>query len=237
MEDSYIALDLETTGLSPENNHILEIGALKVEHGKVVDTYETFVQCPEPIDVKIRHLTGITDEMAASGQTEEAAICDLLEFCGQNVLLGHNILFDYKFVKAAVRRCRRSYEAKLIDTLKIARKLLPDVEKKSLEYLCGYFHINVKTSHRALADAKAAMELYHILWERSKNNEKLFAPQRAVVKFAKKEPVTDAQKRYLLALLSYHRLTLDVPIESLSKSEASKKIDGIIRDYGKISRY
>lgn len=237
MEDTYIALDLETTGLSPENCQILEIGAVKVVQGKILDTYESFVQCTEPIDERIQQLTGITDEMAAKGKPEEEAIRELLEFCGQYALLGHNIKFDYKFVKATASRYRLSYEAKLIDTLKIARKLLPDIEKRSLEYLCGYFQISTETSHRALADAKAAMDLYHVLWERADGQKQLFSPQQVTVKSAKTEPVTDAQKRYLLALLSYHQLTLDVPVESLSKSEASRKIDGIIRDYGKIRRF
>lgn len=237
MEDSYIALDLETTGLSPENCHILEIGAVKVIQGEILDTYETFVQCPEPIGERIRQLTGITDEMAATGKPEETAVRELLEFCGPYALLGHNILFDYKFVKAAAQRCGIRYEAKLIDTLKIARKLLPDVEKRSLEYLCTYFRISTGTSHRALADAKAAMELYRMLWEHIDGPEQLFSPQHVAVKTARTDPVTDAQKRYLSALLLHHKLTLDVPMDSLSKSEASRKIDGIIRDYGKIRRF
>lgn len=237
MIDSYVALDLETTGLSPDSCYILEIGAIKVIDGQVADTYETFVQCPVPIEPRVRELTGITDEMVSHGKPESQAIQELLEFVGDYVLLGHNIKFDYGFVKATAMRNGMKYEAKAIDTLKIARKALLGIEKRSLEYLCEYYGITTETSHRALEDAKAAMELYKIFRNEFGNHEDFFEPEQMYVKIKKKDPITNAQKGYLTDLLKYHNLELETPMEHMSKSEASKKIDMIIGEYGRIQRF
>lgn len=237
MTDSFVALDLETTGLSPDNCYILEIGAIKIIDGKAVDSYETLVQCPVAIDARISELTGITDEMVKNGRPQKQAIEELLEFLEDFILLGHNVQFDYGFVKATALRHGYQYEAKALDTLKIARKALPDIEKRSLEYLCGYYKIHTKTSHRALEDARASMELYKILRKEFADNPEFFKPEPMHVKIKKREPITNAQKGYLTDLLNYHQLTLELPLEQLSRSEASKRIDGIIREYGRIQRF
>lgn len=236
MKDSFVALDLETTGLSPAKCYILEIGALKVEHGQVTDTYETFVQCPVPIEPRIQELTGITDEMVGGGRTEREAVAQLLDFCGDHVLLGHNIRFDYSFVKTAALRHGMEYEAWAVDTLALARKLLPAVEKKSLEYLCGYYEIETSTSHRALEDARAAMELYRCL-VREPGFDENKATEHMFYEIKKSEPVTKAQIRYLTDLLDYHHLEPGRDIMTMTKSEASRKIDEIIREYGRIQRF
>ena len=99
MKDTYIALDLETTGLNPASDRILEIGAVKVADGKIQEVYETLVNPGMKIGARIRELTGITDEMAAGGKDTRTAVEELVEFCRDYPLLGHNILFDYSFVK------------------------------------------------------------------------------------------------------------------------------------------
>lgn len=237
INDTFVAIDLETTGLSPDKCRILEIGALKVERGVVSDTYQTFVTCPYPISPTVQQLTGITDDMVRDGLDEADAIREVLEFCGDYVLLGHNIKFDYSFLKATAVRNGRSCEARALDTLKIARKALPDIEKRSLEYLCSYYSIETRTSHRALEDARAAMELYKILEQQFGAHREWFVPAALSFKVAKSEPITKAQIGYLSDLLAYHHIELDEPIWSLTKSEASRRIDGIIRDYGRIVRF
>lgn len=233
----FVALDLETTGLSPQKNYILEIGALKVVDEEIIDTFETFLQCPVAIEPRIVELTGITDEMVRDGMTEKEAVSKLLEFVGGRDILGHNIPFDYSFLMEAARRQGTVFEAKLLDTLKIARKVLPEVEKKSLEYLCSYYHIHTKESHRALEDARAAYELYKILYQEFGQQKELFEPFTVVEKERKKEPMTKAQKGYLTDLLKFHHLTLEQPMELMSKSQASRKIDEIIREHGRIVRF
>ena len=110
MKTSYIALDLETTGLDPQKDQILEIGAVKIQDGKETERYETFVRVGIPIPEKIQELTGITEEMAASGIPMEEAVRGLLDFCGKEDILGHNILFDYSFVKCHAARIGENFE-------------------------------------------------------------------------------------------------------------------------------
>lgn len=237
MIDSYIALDLETTGLSPVEDRILEIGAVKVEGGEIRERYEALLNPGIRISPRIQELTGITDEMAAAGKDTRTAVGELVEFCGDLPLLGHNILFDYSFVKKNAVNFGLKFEKEGIDTLKIARMLLPDVEHKSLTSLCCHYGIVHERAHRAVDDACAAMELYQRLQREFPDSpEELFAPRPLAYKAKKQGPVTPAQKGYLNDLIKYHKITVDVSMDTLTKNEASRLIDKIISTYGRILR-
>ena len=178
MIENYIALDLETTGLHPSEDRILEIGAVKVVNGEITDCYETLVNPGMAISPRIQALTGINDAMAATGKDTKTAVTELIDFCGDLPLLGHNILFDYSFVKKNAVNLGLTFEKDGVDTLKIARALLPDLEHKNLPYLCGYYQITQERAHRASDDACAAMELYRRLAaEFPDSPEELFAPR------------------------------------------------------------
>lgn len=237
MTNSYVALDLETTGLDPVHNEIIEIGAVKVENNKIVDTYQTLVRCQGLINPQIIKLTGITPQMASQGIASEDALYEIIEFCKNYIILGHNIQFDFSFLKAKAVACKQTFSSFGIDTLKIARKVLPELEKRSLEFLSAYYHIPVDASHRALDDARTAMHLYQIFQREFGNEEELFLPRKLQYKVKKQSPVTAAQKGYLNDLLEYHKIDFDKKTEELTKSEASRIIDEIIRDYGRILRY
>ena len=237
MTDSYIALDLETTGLSPAEDRILEIGAVRVEGGRIRERYETLLNPGIRISPRIQELTGITDEMAAGGKDTRTAVAELVEFCKGLPLLGHNILFDYSFVKKNAVNFGLEFEKNGIDTLKIARKLLPGAEHKSLTALCCRYGIAHERAHRAVDDACAAMELYHHLAREFPNGPaELFAPFLLVYKTKKQGPVTPAQKGYLNDLIKYHKIALDVSVDTLTKNEASRLIDKIISTHGRIIR-
>lgn len=237
MINSYVALDLETTGLDPMHNEIIEIGAVKVEDNKIVDTYQTLVYCQGPLTTQITTLTGITPQMVSEGIALEEALHEIKEFCKNYILLGHNIQFDFSFLKAKAVACKLTFSSLGIDTLKIARKVLPDLEKRSLEFLSAYYQIPVNASHRALDDARTAMGLYQIFQNEFGDHEELFIPRKLQYKVKKQSPITAAQKGYLNDLLEYHKIDFDKKIEELTKSEASRIIDEIIRDYGRILRY
>ena len=113
MQHTYIALDLETTGLSATKDRILEIGAVMVENGEVTGTYETFVDNGVEIPERIRELTGITEDMVAGSPEMKPAVEGFLAFSGEKPLLGHNILFDYGFMKRNVQKIGGSYEREL----------------------------------------------------------------------------------------------------------------------------
>ena len=95
LDDTYVVFDIETTGFSALSDQIIEIGALKVKDGKVVDRFIEFVKPDVPITSGITGITGITNEMVANARDTREIICDLVDFCGDDVLIGHNIMFDY----------------------------------------------------------------------------------------------------------------------------------------------
>ena len=122
MINTFVALDIETTGMKAASDSILEIGAIKVIDGNIVDKYDKLINVSCIIVPKITELTGITQEMAATGICEKQAINDICDFCDGYVLLGHNIRFDYSFLKVKADKYKRKFPNQAIDTLKIARK-------------------------------------------------------------------------------------------------------------------
>lgn len=237
MESSYVAFDLETTGLRPKYDRILEIGAVKVECGEVTGTYETFIDSGVEIPPRITELTGITQEMVAGSPGIREAVEGFLDFSGESVLLGHNIQFDYSFMKRNVVNLGGTYERRGLDTLAISRLCLPQLQGKSLDKMAAHYGIPQEQHHRALDDALTAARLYERLREEfGEKRPDLFAASPLVFKVKKEGPITNSQKVYLRDLLKYHRIESNVKIEMLTKSEASRMIDGIISQHGKMVR-
>jgi DNA polymerase-3 subunit alpha (Gram-positive type) len=233
--DEYIAIDLEMTGLKVKTDRILEIGAVKIKGNQLEDTFQTFVNPHRKLDGEITKLTGITDEMVADAPDAKDAFLAFLEFSQDLALIGHNVMFDYSFLKQCAVNCDVDFERPVIDTLKIARKLLVEPEKKSLASLCTYFQIEQRNAHRALDDAISAAKLFLCLKEcHGESNPEIFVPKPVKYKVKKQGPLTPAQKRDLNHLMIYHRIEFDIEIDSLTKSEASRLIDRIYATYGRI---
>lgn len=235
---SYICIDLETTGLNPKTDKIIEIGAVKVENHVIVEEWETFVNPGRQLDERIIELTGIHDEQLVSAPTIEQVLPKLLNMIGDHVLLGHSVTFDYSFIKRAAVAQKMSFEKDGIDTLKVARKYLPDLESRSLGYLCDYYGIH-HSAHRALCDAQATVELYRKLAEQfydieeTEGNKSLFRPKKLRHNVKRNTPATKPQKEQLYKLADRHKLIIDYDIEKLTRSEASRKIDRILAEYGR----
>ncbi len=235
MPENYVAVDLETTGLTPSKDQILEIGAVRVCHGQVTDTFSTFANPGLKIPDNVRELTGITDDMVAQAPTPAEAFAAFHRFAGEELLMGHNLIFDYSFLKQQAINQEIPFERKGVDTLKIARALLPDLESRSLTNLCAYFHIDRAYAHRAFHDALATHALYGYLRKMAPlQGHKTFEPAVLTYRARKQGPITNAQKGYLNDLLKYHRIELDVDIDRLTKNEASRTIDRIVSEYGRI---
>lgn len=234
MIKDYIALDLETSGLNPSSDKIIEIGMIRVSEGAIVQKYSTLLNPQEKLPPRITELTGITDDMVCNQPVIADKIQEIVDFIGELPLLGHNIIFDYSFLKKACVNHHISFERMGIDTLKIARRLLPEVEHKNLDYLCAYFHINPGNSHRALDDAFSAHQLFWQMYQMKPEEEGFSVPIPLQYTVKKDAPITDAQKRYLRSLITYHGITIQEEIESITKSKASKMIDQIISEHGKI---
>ena len=224
----YIAVDVETTGLNPARDRLLEIGAARILNGKVEATYQTFIDAGVEVPERITELTGITDEMRLSGKRPEQAIPEFLEFCGELPILGHNVSFDFGFLKQAAVNQGLTFEREALDTLKIARKLLPDLLSRRLPDLCAY-------SHRALDDALSTHFLLWHMWEAFKETApEEFTLYPLVYSAKKQSPIAKSQKAYLNDLLKYHRIEMNIRIEDMTRSEASRMIDKIILQYGRI---
>ena len=163
MINNYVAFDLETTGLDADNDSIIEIGALKVIDGKVCERFIEFVKPPMPIPRHISEITGITNEMVSNAREIQDVIRDFVVFCEDFILVGHNILFDYKFTKRYATLHGLTFEKRGIDTLRIARKVHKEMESKSLGNLCEHYKIENQAAHRAYHDALATAKIYHML--------------------------------------------------------------------------
>lgn len=235
--DNFIVYDLETTGIHPVKNEIIEIGAIKVCEGTVIDTYSCLIHPHLTLPKEIVALTGITQEMVESGIEKREAIEGFLDFAKEDTVLGHNIAFDYKFMKAAADSLCLPFKKKTLDTLKIARKHLPKLKDRKLGTLCTHYGYVNEHAHRALDDAMATYYIYQKMKEEFfEQDPDSFEPVDFVLKEKKVEPMTLKQKKYLTDLLRYHGLKMEQNMEGLSKSEASRLIDSIIFQHGKIQR-
>lgn len=233
--DSYVALDLETTGIGARHEKITEIGMVKVIDGIAVDTYHTMVNPHRAIPERIVELTGITDDMVKNAPGIEEILGEVLDFTEGLPLLGHQIIFDYGFLVQAAVNAKRKFEKDGIDTLKLCRSLMPGEEKKNLSAACAYFDVEQDTAHRALSDAYAAHNLYQELKKRfASERPELFAAKTLQYKAKKERTASKRQKEHLQDLLKYHRIDVTVEIDHMSGNEISRMIDKIIFQYGRI---
>ena len=234
--EKYVVVDIETTGAHPVDSEIIEIGAVYVENGKVTKTFNELVKPINRIPEYITGITNITDEMVSNAKEIEDVLPRFIEFCEEAILIGHNIiLFDYRLLKVKASQIGYKFDKKGIDTLVISRKMLAELPSRKLGDLCTYYGISLENAHRAYQDAFATYELFENLRSDFEMVEPdLFKPTNMVFKVPKKEPMTPKQKKYLESLYKAHGLELPKDYARLTKSECSKKIDGIIVKYGKI---
>lgn len=231
--DTYISIDLETTGLNPKLDKIVEIGAVKVEAGEITAVFSELINPGRKLDERIVELTGIRDEDLAGKPYIEEVFPALMEFLGELPLLGHNIVFDFSFLKKAAVNQKLTFEKQAVDTLKIARKYLNGLEHRSLDYLCEYYRIP-HHAHRALADAEATHILYgrlaELFWM---EGDDLFVPRPLCYQIKRDTPITKPQKERLYRLLDQHNITLEAEVERLTRSEADRLIDKLLAKYGR----
>lgn len=237
MLDTYVSVDLETTGLNIRTDKIIEIGAVLVEGGEVTGQFQAFVNPRRALEEKTVSLTGITDEMLSGARDIDEVLPEFLSFSGQRCLVGHNIAFDYSFLKKAAVNLNLEYERRAVDTLFLSRKLLGGLEKKNLSAVCQALRVSNENAHRALADARASSSILEILKNRyGEENSELFTPKEMKFKIKKEQPATKIQKEHLRELLKCHRIDLPMQIDYLSRNEISRLIDQIISEYGKVKR-
>ncbi len=160
LDDTYVVFDLETTGFSPINNRIIEIGAVKVSGGKIAERFSTFVNPQVPIPFKIEELTGIRDDMVLNAPVIEKALPEFLEFCRGAIMVAHNAGFDMSFISKNCQRQKLPCEYTVIDTVALARVLLPHLNRFKLDTVAKALKISLENHHRAVDDAACTAEIF-----------------------------------------------------------------------------
>ena len=160
LDDTYIVFDIETTGFSSIRDRIIEIGAVKVVNGEIVDRFSTFVNPERPIPFEITNLTSITDQMVMEYPAIETILPQFLEFVGDGVLVAHNAGFDVGFIEQNCRNQAIEQKFTYVDTVALARVLLPTLSKYKLNIVAKALGISLENHHRAVDDAGATAEIF-----------------------------------------------------------------------------
>jgi DNA polymerase III epsilon subunit family exonuclease len=187
-EIEWVVVDLETTGGKAHKNSIIEVGAVKIKHGKIVDTFQSFVRPLDKIPKFVQGLTGITPDLVAEAPHISRVLEDFLLFFDDAVLVAHNAKFDSHFLQVSYRKWfESSFKPPFICTVDLSQKVFPELKRHSLDVLTENFNIVVENRHRALGDAEATAKLFLLLldtleekgvtqWSQVKHYKKQTAP-------------------------------------------------------------
>ena len=166
--DSFVVIDIETTGLDPTYDKLLEVSALRVENGEIVERFVSLSKPPHFSRVPdfIVDLTGITTEMIQGAPAEETVLQGFFGFIGTSVLVGHNVNFDINFLYDHGETYGFSLRNDFVDTLRIARRLFPDQHHHRLSDVSSYLDINFVPTHRAESDTEATLHCFFAMKSR-----------------------------------------------------------------------
>ena len=156
----FVVFDIETTGFSPVNNKIIEIGAVKIQQGEITDRFSVFVNPGVPIPFEIEKLTSINDSMVMDAPPIEVILPQFLDFCQDAVLVAHNANFDMSFIMENAKRQGLSRKFTFVDTLGIARVLLTHQAKHTLDAVAKTLSISLENHHRAVDDAECTAHIF-----------------------------------------------------------------------------
>ncbi|MCQ2416796.1 MAG: PolC-type DNA polymerase III [Oscillospiraceae bacterium] len=198
--EEVIVFDVETTGLSPANDRLTEIGAVKIRDMRIIDSFDTFVNPERDIPLNIQELTHISQDMVADAPKEKEAVESFLAFCGNHpILIAHNAEFDTSFLRAVFARHKIDYTFVTIDTLIMSRAVLPELGRHKLDTIAKHLKLGKFEHHRAADDAYMLAKIYTTLMERMQKqyNLSVFAELNSVL------PGIDPKK-----LKSYHQIIL-----------------------------
>ena len=174
-EATYVVFDVETTGLSAVYDSIIELAAVKMYKGNVIDTFEAFINPGKPLSQTIIQLTGITDQMLADAPSEDKIIPSFQTFCGDAILVAHNASFDMGFLnKSYERNGMEDANNPVIDTLELSRFLHPQLRSHRLNTLAKKYNVNLEQHHRAVFDAETTGLLCWIFLKEAADEHQIF---------------------------------------------------------------
>ena len=158
---TFVVFDIETTGFSPIKNKIIEIGAVKIANGEIVDRFSEFINPEVPIPYRITKLTSITDDMVIDAPTREVIIPKFVEFCKDAVLVGHNVGFDISFINQNCKELKIDVDYTTVDTLWLSRYFFPLQAKHTLDAVAKTLNVVLGHHHRAVDDAECTALIFN----------------------------------------------------------------------------
>lgn len=157
----YVVIDLETTGFSPIADEIIEFGAIRVRNGEIVDSFQSLCKPQNRVDEYITMITGISNDMLVNAPYVSEVIDSFLSFIGDDIIVGHNVNFDINFVyDVALKHLGKPLSNNFIDTMRIARRLLPDLPHHRLSDIVEHYKIIQDEAHRAVADCISTFKCF-----------------------------------------------------------------------------
>ncbi|MCM1991113.1 PolC-type DNA polymerase III [Oceanirhabdus seepicola] len=160
IHSSFVVFDLETTGFSPKNDRIIEIGAVKIQEGKIIDRFNVFVNPERKIPFDIIELTGINNDMVRDAKTIEEVMPEFLEFTDGAVVVAHNAAFDCSFINTNCNRLDLEFKNATIDTVALCKYVIPELKTFKLKTIAKHLKISLDNHHRAVDDAEATAEIF-----------------------------------------------------------------------------
>ena len=241
LRDTYVVFDIETTGLSAKKNKIIEIGAVKVENGEIIDRFSAFVNPREPIPFEIERLTGINDGMVMDEPPVEEVLPRFLDFCGAAVMVAHNASFDMSFIEYNAEQLGIDFKPTIVDTVALARILLPELKRFKLDTVAKALNVSLENHHRAVDDAEATAHIFTAFIERLEKREVMTLGQvnalgAMSVDMVRKMPTyhviilakSEVGRINLYRLISMSHLTYFSRRPRIPKSELMKHREGLI---------
>ena len=241
LDDTYVVFDLETTGFSSKNDKIIEIGAVKIKEGSIVDRFSEFINPEMRIPYNITELTSITDEMVEKSETIEKILPKFLEFCKDSVIVAHNAGFDVGFIKKNARDIGEEFDYPVLDTVPLARYLYPELKKVKLNIVAKHLGVSLENHHRAVDDAKCTGDILLKCFEKIKEEKNINTLKELNEEFLanvdiKKQPsyhiiiLTKTQEglRNLYKLVSEAHLNNFFKVPRIPKSRLQELRDGLI---------
>lgn len=240
IDDTFVVFDIETTGFSNINEKIIEIGAVKIRGGEIVDEFSTFVNPKRSIPYKIAELTGISNEMVANAPIIDDVIKEFYDFCSGAILVAHNIDFDMSFIRRNGEEFGYSFKHSLLDTIDLCKYLFPELKRYRLNLVAKHLGISLENHHRAVDDAKATALILIKCFEEIKGKDILtiedlnkdYKENIQISKFYTYQAILLAKDytglKNIYKLVSKGHLEYFFKTSRIPKSEILKHRDGII---------
>ncbi len=239
-EDEFVVFDIETTGLSPVNCKIIEIGAVRIKNGEVLERYNTFVNPECPIPEEIVELTSITDNMVADARTIDVVLPEFFDFVGDRLLIAHNADFDTGFIRAAAKALGIPFDTPYLDTVALSRYLNTELKSHKLDGLAKHYGLGDFNHHRACDDAEMLSYIFFKMTKQleeldvksftelesemsSKTNPLMLKPYHQIILVKNQAGLKNLYKLISFSYLNYFRKVPRIP-----KTELEKHREGLI---------